>query len=124
MPVSLGKTIGVDTLKLRARVASKVRHDPATGCALWTGALSENNRGQRPVIQVGDRGSRVVLVARRVLEWSEGPPLTPAHEAGRTCPCGEHSWCVEPTHVRWMTRTENEQQRRTDGILDYVRNGY
>lgn len=87
--------------------------DDVTQCWEWTGAKSLKRRGgKRPVIQVGKRGSPIKLVARLVCEWYQGPPPTPAHEAGHTCPQGENSLCVSPHHLEWMTRTENEQYKQ------------
>lgn len=65
------------------------------------------------MIQLARRKSRVVRVARLVLEWAAGPPPTNLHEAGHTCPKGENEICVNPEHLRWMTRDENEAHKRT-----------
>jgi hypothetical protein len=98
-------------LPLAERVARKVVKDPS-GCWLWTGALSLKRRGRRPVIQVGGRGTRVISVARWTCEQKNGPPPTPEHEAGHTCPGGERDDCVNPDHLTWMTRVENELFKR------------
>jgi hypothetical protein len=97
---------------LLGRIVAKLVEDPVTGCWNWTGAFSLKNRGKRPVIQLGGRGTRVVLVARLLLTWYAGPPPTDQHEAGHTCPHGENSRCVNPGHLAWQTRTENEQQKK------------
>lgn len=110
---SPAKVIATDTPSLRARVAAKIRVDEATGCHCWTGACAATRRGCRPVIQLARRKSRVVRVARLVLEWAAGPPPTDLHEAGHTCPKGENEICVNPEHLRWMTRDENEAHKRT-----------
>lgn len=82
------------------------------GCWNWLGACSLKRRGQRrPHIQLGKRGSRVVLVARLICERFHGPPPSPFHEAGHTCPEGENALCVNPSHLEWMTRVENEQHK-------------
>jgi hypothetical protein len=83
-----------------------------TQCWLWQGACSRRERGaDRPVIQAGGRGSRILIVARLFCEWQHGPPPTPGHEAGHTCPDGENALCVSPHHLTWMTRTENERHK-------------
>lgn len=64
---------------------------------------------------MGGRGTPVVIVARLVCEWFHGPPSTPLHEAGHTCPSGECAVCVHPQHLAWQTREENEAQKRTYG---------
>jgi hypothetical protein len=98
---------------LLARVLAKVVEDPVTGCSNWIGAFSKKRRGMRPVIQLGGRGTRVVLVTRLVLTWYAGPPPTDRHEAGHICPHGENSRCVNPAHLVWQTREENEAQKRS-----------
>lgn len=97
---------------LLGRIVAKLVEDPVTGCWNWTGAFSLKRRGMRPVIQLGGRGTRVVLVARLLLTWYAGPPPTDQHEAGHTCPHGENSRCVNPGHLAWQTRIENEQQKK------------
>ncbi len=100
---------------LWTRVWNKVRLVETTGCIEWIGALSQKRRGKRPVVQVGGRGTPVVIVARLVCEWFWGPPPTPLHEAGHTCPKGENARCVHPLHLAWQTRAENEAHKRTYG---------
>lgn len=111
-----GKTIGVPcTPEMLQRVATKVRIDPVTECHLWTGAVSTTRRGHRPIMCLRSIG-RVVRAARLVLEWKEGPPPSPLHEAGHTCPKGEHELCVNPDHLTWMTREENEQWKYREEV--------
>lgn len=81
-------------------------------CWVWTGALSKKRHGHRPAIRVAGRGSRMVNPARVVCEWYHGPAPTPEHEVGHTCPTGENALCVNPRHVQWMTRYENEHHKR------------
>lgn len=110
---SPAKAIGsAGTPTLRHRVLSKIVVDPKSGCHEWAGAYSLKRRGRRPVIRLGGKGSRVVLVARLVLEWKAGPPPSSLHEAGHTCPLGENSKCVNEDHLQWQTRTENEHQKQ------------
>lgn len=86
---------------------------------LWTGAKSQKRRGQlRPVIQEGARGSRVLNVARFLCEVMNGPAPTAEHEAGHTCPEGENDLCVNPRHLVWMTRTENEQWKQAHRLQE------
>jgi hypothetical protein len=82
-------------------------------CWLYRGAHSEKRRGQkRPVIQSAGRGSAIALVARIMCEWRHGAPPSPLHEAGHTCPTGENHRCVNPFHLEWMTRVENEHYKQ------------
>lgn len=98
-----------DALELWRRIWPKVRLCPDTGCYLWHGALSRKRDTARPVIKVRQR---VKSVARLVCEIQHGLPPTPEHEAGHTCPFGEHPRCINPDHLQWMTREENEQYKR------------
>lgn len=88
--------------------------DMVLECWLWTGAKSKKRRGQvRPVVQIGTMAHpKVVLVSRLVCEWYNGPPPTPEHEAGHTCPLGERCLCINPHHLTWQTREENENYKR------------
>lgn len=101
------------TRTLLGRVVEKIVEDRVTGCWLWGGACVKSRRGRRPVVQLGGRGSRVVLVARLLLTWYAGPPPSDLHEAGHTCPDGENSLCVNPGHLAWQTREENEAHKRS-----------
>ena len=97
-----------------------------TACWRWVGAFSIKRRGQkRPVIRLDtDSGGsgKVVLVARIVCGWYQGEPPADRPEAGHICPDGEQDWCVSPHHLRWMSRTENEQHKqRSRNRLDSAR---
>jgi hypothetical protein len=81
------------------------------GCILWRGACSRTRSGPRPVIHT--KGRSVDRVARIVCEWFHGPAPSPEHRAGHTCPGGENKMCVNPNHLRWMTQSENEQQKQS-----------
>lgn len=88
-------------------------------CWPWRGAKSHKRRGKRGVIQVGGRGSRVVSAARVALALvadgdydkrdAHGQLLEVLHACGNG---GNHIDCVNPRHLRWGTRTENEQDKR------------
>lgn len=82
-------------------------------CWPWLGALSQKRRGRRPVIQLGARGTKVVSAARLICEWFHGPPPDPLYEAGHICPHGERDDCVNPQHLVWQTRVENEEWKRS-----------
>ncbi len=101
-------------LPLAERVLAKVERDIVDGCHVWRGAMSAKRNGRRPVIQEGRRGSKVISVARWVCEQKHGPAPSPEHEAAHTCPHGEREDCVNPDHLVWMTRTENERSKRRE----------
>jgi hypothetical protein len=98
--------------------------DDLDDCWNWIGAFSKKSRGtDRPVIQEAGRGSRILQVARVVLTFYKGPAPSPEHEAGHTCPGGENSRCVNPRHLEWMTRVENEQWKSRMGELRAEQSG-
>lgn len=65
-------------------------------------------------IQEAGRGSPVLIATRQSLTWAKGPPPSLfGYEAGHTCPAGENSLCVNPAHLAWQTREENEQWKQS-----------
>lgn len=99
---------------LRRRLRAKVlKPHGRSGCWLWTGAKSKKRDGAlRPVIRVGGKGSRVVLVARIVLVLKDRVCLIARDyallEAGHLC---HNHGCVNPRHLMWQTRIENEHAK-------------
>lgn len=103
------------TPSLRRRIAAKTQTPGRgrRGCWIWIGGYSEKRRGQRrPVIQVGRRGTPMQLVTRIMLAITDRVPLAARSaaklEAGHTC--GDIR-CVNPRHLVWQTRTENEREK-------------
>jgi len=98
---------------LRARIRAKQVRAGRDACWSWTGATAQKRDGaKRPKIRVGGRGSRVVLVARLLLCLRDRVPLAERDaaklEAGHTC---DRFWCVNPRHLLWQTRIENEEAK-------------
>jgi hypothetical protein len=52
--------------------------------------------------------------ARLVCELAHGAPPTAKHEAAHSCGNG-HIGCVNPNHLRWATKTENEGDKLGHG---------
>jgi hypothetical protein len=110
----IGQLICGATSTLRKRIASKTIRNGRNGCWRWTGGTAQKRDGsKRPKIQVGGRGSRTVTVARLLLALRDRVPLVLRDdaklEAGHTC---HHFWCVNPRHLEWQTRTENEHAKQ------------
>ena len=82
-----------------------------TQCRLWTARL--NNQGY-PVMTVWIPGrGRAKLFAHRVsLEIFVEPPEHDCMEAAHDPVLCPFKHCVEPAHLRWATRTENEADKR------------
>lgn len=104
--------IGKGSPTIYRRVDAKILVDVITGCWEWTGAYSKKRNGHRPVVRLGGHANRVVLVSRLQLTRYVGPPPSYRHEAGHTCPAGENAKCVNPEHLKWQTRMENEHCKR------------
>lgn len=106
-----------------AKVAIPMTDDATQRCWLWKGAKTRRRRkGAMPHIRDDNgRGGKVLIATRVVLEWNKGPAPTPLHEAGHTCPDGEESLCVNPAHLEWQTRTENEQWKQEQTRLRHQR---
>jgi hypothetical protein len=110
---------------LWTRVWNKADIKPGA-CWNWQGAKSQKRRRgcrqmYRPVIQLAGRGSKVVNVARLVTEWFQGPAPNSTYEAGHTCPEGENELCINPDHLIWMTREENERYKHEHRPVESVR---
>lgn len=91
------------------------------GCWIWVGAYGKRRSGARTGrLRTAGRNSAFVSPHRQVLTWAVGPPPTPDHEAAHRCPDGENSLCVNPAHLYWATRIENEHDKRLWRSLDDV----
>jgi hypothetical protein len=121
--MTIARLIAGASATLRRRIAAKVTRLPGRGaCHRWTGATSRKRDGaRRPVIRVGGRGSRTVLVTRVVLALFDRVPLVERDavrlESGHKC---HHFWCVNPRHLEWQTRIENEHAKQEfDDYCDF-----
>ncbi len=116
------------TNTLLDRILGKiVMPGPAAPCATWVGAYSHgrkrstNTTHLRPVIQAGGRGTPVLYVAPTLLRlFADAPPSDEHREAGHSCPCGTRHdavyACVDLAHLRWVTRDQNEADKRRDDL--------
>jgi len=57
---------------------------------------------------------KIVKAGRLMCEMVHGKPLTPQHEAAHSCGNGKHR-CMNPNHISWKTREENQQDRVRHG---------
>lgn len=55
---------------------------------------------------------RKMLAHRYVCEKAHGVPPTAEHQAAHSC---GNKTCVNPHHLRWATRVENEDDKRSHG---------
>jgi hypothetical protein len=128
MPVNrisrTARLIAGATSTLRQRIFAKIVRLPGrNACWQWTGGTARKRDGaKRPKIQVGGRGSRTILVARVLLCLRDGVPLAERDaaklEAGHVC---HRHWCVNPRHLEWQTRIENEHAKQEyDDYCDFA----
>ena len=97
-------------LQLQQRIRRNVAIDEVTGCWLWSARV--NNQGYPTMsVRLPTRDTPYTLFAHRVsLEAFTRRPREGEEAAHAiTCP---HRRCVNPTHLRWATRSENELDKR------------
>ena len=99
-----------------AKVKASDRTKPSA-CWRWTGAKSLKRNGKRGVIRVGGRQGRIVSAARVGLLLHVGLGFAAAqHWTLEVCHnCGKGGGrvdCVNPKHLRFGTRVENEHDKR------------
>lgn len=96
---------------LRRLLAGDVTPDE-TGCIIWPGAKTDKGYGHV------NRDGRNTLVSHLVLESLVEPRPSPDHDAAHAPHdvCGNRA-CVNVAHLRWATRRENMDDRKTDGTL-------
>lgn len=83
-------------------------------CLLWP--FSKSNKGYGTINHDG----RNLTVSRFLCAEVNGPPPTPDHVAAHSCGRG-HTGCVNPRHLRWATRTENEADKIIHGTKRNIR---
>ena len=77
-------------------------------CVIWPYSRGKDGRGQVTVRGVNHKA------ARYICRLAHGEPPTPKHEAAHSCGKG-HEGCVNPLHLSWKTRKENEQDKWVHG---------
>lgn len=76
------------------------------GCWLWVGSLKTNGYGQFML------HGKPVSANRLALLWAIGEPPSPKMDAAHSC---RQRAGVNPAHLSWKTRSENQQDRVRDG---------
>ncbi len=84
------------------------------GCLFWPHSRSAQGYGF-----LGWNG-KVRYVPRIACEIVHGPPPTSKHEAAHNCGNG-HLGCCAPMHLRWATKSENQQDRKLHGTVAPMR---
>lgn len=78
-------------------------------CLQWPMSRDTHGYGQ-----LGMAGGRVRKAHRVMCEMAHGEPPSPKHEAAHSCGNG-HLGCINPKHLLWKTRSENQLDRRRHG---------
>ena len=79
-------------------------------CLIWPFARLPDGRGFLK------KGKITVMASRLMCEMAHGRPPTPKHEAAHSCGKG-HDACVNPTHLRWATKAENNFDKVIHGTI-------
>lgn len=102
----LGGGITPGTLQKLARsIASDLTK---TDCISWPSSLNRLGYGNVWT------GNRKMSAHRYICILAHGEPPTAKHEAAHTCGNG-HKACVNPAHLRWATKLENQADRKRHG---------
>ena len=93
-----------------AWIRDNFRHD-GEGCLKWPFSIDSEGRA------VGSFGSLSHYASRVMCEIAHGKAPGPEFEAAHSCGCG-HLGCVNPKHLRWLTRAENQAERADHGTTN------
>lgn len=104
-PLAGGTFHGKPMAFLEAALASETEN-----CIPWPFYRDKNGYGM-----IGFRG-KVKLTHRVVCELAHGAPLASEHEAAHSCGNG-HGGCINPKHLRWASRAENEADKLLHGTV-------
>lgn len=88
-------------------LAERIGHQ-GDDCLKWPFATLPNGRGH-----LGHDG-KIWRASRLMCTLAHGEPPTPTHQAAHLCGNG-HLGCVNPRHLVWQTRSENQLDRRKHG---------
>lgn len=107
-----GDPLSVSTEKgeLMRFAHSVLSNDNADECLIWPFHRHKNGYGHLKV------HGKEVIASRYVCELAHGRPPTSKHQAAHSCGKG-HEGCVNPRHLSWKTRRENEADKLLHGTL-------
>lgn len=94
------------------RTASLVDDPRLVSCRLWKGQTKRGYAVFKVKRSPGTKNSLRWPIHRLICEGVHGPPPRPELETAHWC---GNPACVEPNHLRWVTRAENTQDRLRHG---------
>lgn len=110
----LWRAHGDATIRVRSERGSlnlwlkaNVDHD-GDECLIWPFGRAGDGYGQTTV------GGKRIRAHRQMCLLAHGAPPTKLHQAAHSCGKG-HLGCVNPKHLRWATRAENEADKVVHG---------
>lgn len=80
-------------------------------CILWP-----FSRSQAGYAKLKIAGFNSLILSRVICQMVHGEPASSGLEASHTCGRG-HDGCVNPRHIVWKTRLENQHDRYTHGTI-------
>ena len=99
-----------DKHRRRARwIMEHAAHD-GDDCLIWPFSVSDHGRGTVTLHGRHMSAPKAMCIA------AHGEPPTGRHEAAHTCGKG-HEGCMNPRHLRWATRRENEADKVVHGTI-------
>jgi hypothetical protein len=84
------------------------------GCLQWPFAKCRNGYGR---VNWPDYKGTKMTASRAMCIAAHGDPPSPKHEAAHSCGNG-HAGCVNPNHLRWATKKENQHDRIRHGTTN------
>lgn len=93
--------------KEQRRFWSRVTLPDENGCMLWTGAINSCRYGHGKFAGAYSTAHRVSL------RLADGAPASDGLQAAHAC---RNRHCVAPNHLRWVTQSENEADKRWHGV--------
>lgn len=97
-------------------IKEHVSHD-RQDCLLWPFGRSTNGYARITVGGVAQQATRIMC------DMAKGPSPTPEHQAAHSCGKG-HEGCMNPVHLVWKTRIENETDKLDHGTIKRGEDAY
>lgn len=101
---------GGTSMGARQRWIAEHANFAGSECLIWPFSRTDSGYPQFKV------GGASTLASRVMCAVAHGQPPTPEHQAAHSCGRGNKG-CMNPRHLRWATRNENEADKVVHGTL-------